>query len=204
MAGNRSNQYSVMARAAGFLLTASAVLGVLSSCSQNHITDFDYRSHVGWMHGSCLAIANDKLAAGEKVTAITLGDKQTVLTGAITGRAMSGAGCFALLEERKAANDSGTRSFYAVAFPGPAHTNMTAVGLVHTTQEPYMENGTIRVDLDGDGRNEIFGSCLATEGMFFYVWSEADKRKLLRWSDYYYLGYDNEPTCPDEEKQPEK
>ncbi len=193
-----------MARAAFFLM-ASAALGVLSSCSQHHITDFDYRSHVGWMHGSCLAIANDKLVVGEKVTAITLGDKQAVLTGAITGRAKSGADCFALLKERKTANDSNARSFYAVAFPGQAQTNMTAVGLVRPTQEPYINEGTIRGDLDGDGRNEIFGSCLATEGIFFYVWSETDKRKsLLRWSDYYYLGYDNEPTCPDEEKQPEK
>ncbi len=202
MAGNRGIQYSVMTRAA-FFLVISVAPGLLSSCG-HHITDFDYLSHVGWMHGSCLAIVNDKLVAGEKVTAITLGGKQAVLKGAITGKATSGASCFALLEERRSANDNGARSFYAVAFQGQMQTNMTAVGLVHSTQEPYAYNGTIRADIDGDGRNEIFGSCQATEGIFFYVWSEADERKLLRWSDYYYLGYESEPNCPDEEKQPEK
>lgn len=50
------------------------------------------------------------------------------------------------------------------------------------------------------GSSELsFRSCTSMEGIHFTIWrGEALTGKRL-WHDYYYLGYDTEPTCKDED-----
>lgn len=50
------------------------------------------------------------------------------------------------------------------------------------------------------GSNELsFRSCTSMEGIHFTIWrGEALTGKRL-WHDYYYLGYDTEPACKDED-----
>ena len=126
---------------------------------------------------------------------IILGVKQSLLKGSIVGKATSGANCYALLDDRRFVNDNGKRSFYSVLFNGLSQTNVLAIGLVHMAHEPYISGSIVRGDLVGDGRQVVFSYCQATEGINFFVWSETVGPKLLRWTDYYYLGYESTPNC---------
>ena len=196
----RGNQSTVITRAIATLVMLSTILGVLSSCSHmvTNSRSFDYRTDVGWIHGACLAIANDNLTPGEGITMIILGVKQSLLKGSIVGKATSGANCYALLDDRRSVNDNGKRSFYSVLFNGPAQTDIIAIGLVHLAHEPYISDGIVRGDLVGDGRQEVFTYCQATEGINFFVWSETVGSKLQRWTDYYYLGYEITSNCTEQ------
>jgi hypothetical protein len=56
--------------------------------------------------------------------------------------------------------------------------------------------GRAEADLDRDGVPEHFQSCASREGLHATVWSGEPNQRPSRWSRYYYLGYDLEPTCP--------
>ena len=73
-----------------------------------------------------------------------------------------------------------------------------AVGLVGSDIAASLKNSTVSIDIDTDGIYEFFNSCETSEGMKFFVWSGAINQGKARWSDYYYLGYDMQPTCPPE------
>jgi len=59
-------------------------------------------------------------------------------------------------------------------------------------------------DLDADGQPEYFRFCTSSEGLHFTVWSGKPLEGRLRWHQYYYLGYDVEPTCMPNELSPPK
>lgn len=50
-------------------------------------------------------------------------------------------------------------------------------------------------DLYGDGRRQSFRSCTSSEGLHFTVWSGRPLTGTLLWHQYFYLGYDVEPSC---------
>ncbi|HSJ32552.1 MAG TPA: hypothetical protein VK933_14020 [Longimicrobiales bacterium] len=54
-------------------------------------------------------------------------------------------------------------------------------------------------DLDGDGVPESFRACTSSEGVHLSVWSGEPLRGRRLWQYYYYLGYDVEPDCTDED-----
>ena len=74
-----------------------------------------------------------------------------------------------------------------------------AVGLIGSDIVTSIKNNSVVIDYDADGTNEFFNSCETSEGMKFFVWSGTVNQGKARWSDYYYLGYDVKPTCPEEE-----
>jgi hypothetical protein len=69
-------------------------------------------------------------------------------------------------------------------------------GIVAPPANPEIVNGLARIDLDQDGRGEVFSTCAATEGINFEVWTEKAYEGEPRWSGYYYLDYESTPTCP--------
>jgi hypothetical protein len=71
-----------------------------------------------------------------------------------------------------------------------------AVGLVSAVVNARIVNHIVEFDLNNDGIAEHAGMCLTSEGVQFYISSSSVFDDKALWSDYYYLGYDNKPTCP--------
>ena len=86
-------------------------------------------------------------------------------------------------------------SFYALE-TGSVGVSDMGFGIVTPPPNPGVVNGLARVDLDQDGRNEVFSSCATSEGIKFAVWTGKAYQGEPRWSGYYYLDYEMKPTCP--------
>jgi hypothetical protein len=142
---------------------------------------------VGWMHGSCLAIANQALAGGTPIAVVSLADKASIVDGRVVGRTASDAVCPALKPERRQINES-KWSFYELQLPVTVH-----LGIGVTGESTLVPGG---IDLTGDGMPETFTECATSEGVSFRVWSGTPYQGVPIWSGYYYLAYDVETTCP--------
>ncbi len=81
---------------------------------------------------------------------------------------------------------------------------MPAIAVVGFPGKFNRQGDLITADLDGDGQGEFFRSCTSTEGVHFTVWSGKPLDGKVRWHEYYYLGYDVEPTCTPKETEPAK
>ena len=86
-------------------------------------------------------------------------------------------------------------SFYALE-PGSVGATDMGIGIVEPSTPPAIVNGQARIDLSRDGQSEVFSSCATSEGIKFAVWNAKAYEGEPRWSGYYYLGYDLQPTCP--------
>ena len=86
-------------------------------------------------------------------------------------------------------------SFYTLDTGSVGSTDM-GLGIVASPANLAVTNGLARVDLDLDGHSEVFSSCATSEGIKFAVWSEKAYHGEPRWSGYYYLDYEMNPTCP--------
>jgi hypothetical protein len=79
-----------------------------------------------------------------------------------------------------------------------ADVSSTDMGIGIISPPPSLEvvNGMARVDLDQNGRHEVFSSCATREGVKFAVWTDKAYEGEPRWSGYYYLDYETTPNCP--------
>lgn len=152
---------------------------------------FDFNKQIGWLHGPCFAIASE-FAAGTPLTLVIAGEPQKVEEAKV--QAKTDSNCPALLEDRAALNKKSGATFYALE--GALTPSDMGFGIVMPPATPAVLNGNAQVDLDGDGKPEVFTSCATSEGVRFAVWSEKAYQGEPRWSAYYYLGYDLTPTCP--------
>lgn len=59
--------------------------------------------------------------------------------------------------------------------------------------------GPLRIDLDLDGTAEQFRDCTSSEGVHLTIWSGEPLVGSRRWHYYYYLGYDVEPDCVEQD-----
>ncbi len=155
---------------------------------------FSFAQRIGWFQGPCLAISNPHLARGTSVALVIMGEPQKVQQVRSLEQTTDPAMCKALLQGRAKMNAKPGISFYTLEPGGVGATDM-GIGIV----EPpalTVADGLVRVDLDGDGQSEIFTSCATSEGIKFGVWTTKAYQGEPRWSGYYYLGYDLQPTCP--------
>lgn len=144
---------------------------------------------IGWLHGPCIALADDALVSGSGVAVVVLDEPQRVVAARIGRRAEAADGCPALLDDRREVNLAGGLSFYLVE---PAAEGALAIGV----PAPSGITSTRDVlDIDGDGRDDTFGHCATSEGIRFFVRAARDGRPL--WNGYYPLGYDVQPDCPE-------
>lgn len=74
--------------------------------------------------------------------------------------------------------------------------DVAGVGFAIIGPLPALEigDGTIRADMDGDGRADMLSLCLTSEGVALRVTPEGSDDAL--WEDQFALGYDVDPTCP--------
>jgi hypothetical protein len=156
---------------------------------------FQFGERIGWLHGACLAISNPNLANGTPVVLVITGEPQKVQQARIQAQTNSPATCQALMEGRAKLNAKPGMSFYALETESVGSTDM-GFGIVAPPANPVVVNGQARVDLDQDGRSEVFSSCATSEGIKFAVWTEKAYQGDPRWSGYYYLDYESTPTCP--------
>jgi hypothetical protein len=149
----------------------------------------------GWVVGSCLASARSDLRSGLPVAVVVVSEPQSVVQARVGDRTRSAEGCPALAHERAAINAQPDVFFYSLTGAATAPTDL-GIALVEATATPEVAAGIARVDSDHDGHTEFFTACSTSEGVNLAVWRDQVYRGSPRWSAYYYLGVDLEPTCP--------
>jgi hypothetical protein len=152
--------------------------------------DSSLQQRIGWVHASCLAIADPKLAPDSPLVIVSLDDVSSVINARVGGVTTSSEACPALLNDRKAANAGKGWTFYEVRLP-PATTVDLGIGV---TGDVTRVNAGI--DVSGDGAADTFTQCATSEGVSFAVWSGEPYQGTPLWAAYYYLGYDTQVTCP--------
>lgn len=167
----------------------------ISLAADRRSETFDFNRYIGWIHGGCLGIKNEKLHPGTGVHVISLENPQSVRESTIVGGATSGNECPALLPDRMKVNQRKGRSFYRLDLP--TGTDFMAIGVVALEAKMTSAAGTILIDLTQDGKTAIAGVCQTSEGVQFYLAPRDSSGQGRLWSDYYYLGYDTKPTCRD-------
>jgi hypothetical protein len=181
-------------------LTLSPLILVLLSCGRASAPKtsplpFVFGERIGWLQGGpCLGIANPNLKPGTLVALVVTGNPQTVAMSTIKGKTTSTEICNALKDERASQIDSKT-VFYELD-GGKDYSQITALGIVDPAIPPPVIDGLAKVDLNNDGHNEFFTSCVTAEGINFSVWPDAPYGGEPEWTNYYYMGYDLEPNCP--------
>lgn len=156
---------------------------------------FDFEKNMGWVHGNCLAIKNSTLHKGTQIALVSLDGKQAIYTAQIDAPMSVGLDCPALSESRAQPNKMDGRVFYQLNFP-KSGADQLAIAILADNLPMRSDIMTFNKDLDGDGRSEVVSTCDSSEGIEFSLWSGAANAGKLLWSDYYYLGYDLQPTCP--------
>lgn len=188
---------------AGRLLMASLLALGTAACervekSQSPKTvalAFSYADQIGWLHRSCLAIANANLARGTPVAAVIAGEPQKILRMRVGQQTRSPETCPALMPGRAALNTKPGIFFYELEGDAIGATDM-GVGVVAPPAAPEIVGGQVRVDLDHDGRGEVISTCATQESIKFAVWSDKSYQGRPRWSADYHLDYDVTPNCP--------
>ncbi|MBI1920337.1 MAG: hypothetical protein HYS23_04560 [Geobacter sp.] len=151
---------------------------------------FKYSSQLGVAEVSasgdgCLAIPNSTLRENQLIKLVILGKQQTVVEKRIVKK----------LETSCSRNPQPPPDASFYAFSTAEEHFDPAIAVVGFTGDLKLVKGKVRADLNGDGTTESFRSCTSNEGLHLTVWAgEALKTKRL-WHEYYYLGFDIEPSC---------
>jgi hypothetical protein len=178
-----------------FLLTAALSCRKQNQAQSAPAVAFPFNERIGWFQGPCLAISNQNLAPATPVTLVVMAEAQKVQQGQIVGSTSDPKNCKALLQQRAAMNAKPGMFFYVLQL-GSVDSLEMGIGIVQSPASPKVVNGSVQVDLNNDGQNEVFSSCTTSEGIKFAVWTGKPYQGKPRWSGYEYLGYDLQPTCP--------
>jgi hypothetical protein len=178
-----------------FLLLCALVVSCnRATAPQQTVQPFVFAQRIGWFHGPCLAISTPDLAAGTPLTLVIAAEPQTLQQARIRAVSDSPANCPALMEGRAAGNRTQGTVFYALE--GNVGPSDIGFGILTPPAPAAILNGVAQMDLDGDGKQEVFSTCSTNEGIRFAVWTEKPYQGDARWSAYYYMDYDLTPTCP--------
>jgi hypothetical protein len=140
----------------------------------------------------CVAMPAPPLAPGSAVTLVQPDSPQAVLAATIEQRVTSCADLeggmisgpyYRVRQISWTPSESGT---LWVAFRGKVNARKTASGEIVLRFSVTYPNIQIR-------------SCTSYEGLHLTVWTGAPLRSRRLWHEYYYLGFDVEPSCEDED-----
>jgi hypothetical protein len=136
----------------------------------------------------CLTSQRD-LRVGQRVV-IVLFDPQRFLSGHISGRAPSS--CIAT------GDLAGTR--FSVAPETTAELDFNVgIGITADKASAVLKRGTVELrNVVSPGDRVHVRRCAGTEGLHLTAWQ--GQRRV--WHQYYYLGYDVDPTCTEAEYEP--
>lgn len=133
----------------------------------------------------CFITSNRKVNVGS-ISVVFLTSPQKLVNSAI-----------AQINDRKCADTSnGISGRHRLSLGyNSTHHDVPAIGILDASDRLRQVGNEVVGDLDGDGINEFFRSCASLEGIHLTIWSSQAITGILRWHQYYYVGYDLEPTC---------
>ncbi len=134
----------------------------------------------------CFQTANRDLKSGDTVTVVFTERKQSIIKASIAQKLDKS--CAEMADEQL--------SFYSLNVTGKT-SPYTAIGVVGA--KISLAKGVASGDVNGDGKADAFRECTSREGVHFTVWSGKPLTGRRLWHDYYYLGYDTQPTCKNAE-----
>ncbi len=139
----------------------------------------------------CLTIYNSDLKEGEEVSVVFMGKPQSVQMATVKKKLSSSS-------SRNPDIDP-DNSFYSLEFPKfTGETVYTAFGLI-SPNKVVINKGIASVDLNDDKKAEYFRKCTSMEGVHFTVWTGKPLVGKRIWHNYYYLGYDVDPSCKEKD-----
>lgn len=179
-------------RLTGFFLLAAVSMTCAAAEQREGADQFGIFSRSqGEKENGCAAIAGAAVAVGQSVTIVLSGRPQQILTGLV--RSGPNARCPGL--EKALLKPP----FYEVELTG-GKSDVPGTGIL--VNRPA---SSFRVDKDavvadaGRGKAYRFHECASQEGVHFMVLSAAPSRPDVLWHEYFYLGYDVEPSCSGKE-----
>jgi hypothetical protein len=188
-------------------ITLLLIIGVLASADQSKTSQsprtgrkdgrFDYAIQIGIVDQNDdkqfrLEIKNPNLAAQDEVVIIDPHEPQEIARAAIVEK-VSGS-C-----TREGFNDKGGDCYKLRPISGEIDKMRGAFGIVKTTAPFTNLKGRVSADLDNDGVAEHFRVCTSMEGLHLTVWSGRPLKGKRQWHRYFYLGWDVEPNCTEDE-----
>ena len=142
---------------------------------------------LAWYHGACLAIDEKEDIADWNV--FLLKESKEVVKGSI-GKQVEDNGCVPLLVDRREVNKAEGYRFYRLIGLEAIAAEDIGVALL-TTKETLPEE----VDTNNNKQADSFNYCTTSEGVVFYGWDAENGELEPFWKEYYYMGYDVEPSC---------
>lgn len=137
----------------------------------------------------CLAMPSPALPPGTAVTLIQPAPQPSVFVATVSGSAPS---C-----ERLARALIPGPYYRAQRTPKPADSGAVWVALPGRSATRRVGAGAIVVRLSSSYPNAQVRSCTSQEGVHLTVWAGTPLKSRRLWHQYYYLGYDVEPSCGD-------
>jgi len=163
---------------AGPMIAAAAA----QPATQTTIADLVFGAVVARAQGNCLR-TTAQLTPGRKIH-VVLFDRSTIVPATVGNPA---PGCGDGVDKQQRAYQLESHELVSGDF---------GIAVLVNNLEMVMGD---RTDIDRDGKHESYRVCTSTEGVHLTVWSgEVIENKRL-WHDYYYLGYDLDPTCTERE-----
>jgi hypothetical protein len=140
----------------------------------------------------CASLPGSALVAGATLTLIQPNDPQSVVYAIVVRPAPA-------CERLERALVPGP--YYVVQPPSTTATDAFApwVALSGKLSTRRVTSGAIAARLSPDHPAVRVRSCTSREGVHLTAWSGAPLTSRRLWHQYYYLGYDVEPTCDDRE-----
>lgn len=140
---------------------------------------------IGVAIGDCVSFAGRPIEHESELTVVVLDVVQEVFSARVDR---------ALADCRAASHVQGS-SYYAVTWTGAKPSlgfiGIAFLGKVHTRRVA----SELVVDLGGSSRRAHVRSCTSREGLHLTVWRAEPLVSKRLWHEYWYLGYDTEPSC---------
>lgn len=168
-------------------LAITLLISVALGACTSHGEPQSNESRLAWFHGSCLALNETSVKTDWNIFLIK--ESKEVIKATL-GTKVEGDSCAPLLADRREVNEAEGYSFYQLVGSEAIADEEIGVALL-TTEETLPED----LDTNNNKQADDFSYCTTSEGVVFYGW-DAEKGELEPfWQEYYYMGYDVEPSC---------
>jgi hypothetical protein len=185
--------------AIGILASADQVQNSQSLQASRKDGGFDYATQIGILVLSedkqpRLEIKNPNLTPNEKVVIVDVdyNGQHTIKRASIVEKVSGDC-------SERGVNDKGGACYKLRAISGNIDQFGGAFVIAKTSVSFTKLKGRVSADLDNDGVAEHFRVCTSMEGLHLTVWSGRPLKGKRQWHRYFYLGYDVEPNCTEDE-----
>lgn len=180
------------------------IIGILTGDDQGKASQpgrkdsrFDYATQIGivfWNEEKQLRleIKNPNLAVHDEVVVVGPYKPQKIARAAIVEKVSGNC-------SQGGFNDEGGACYKLRAVSGRIDESAIALGIAKTSSPFAARGGSVSADLDNDRVAEHFRVCTSREGLHLTVWSGMPLKGKRQWHRYFYLGYDVEPNCTEDD-----